>query len=630
MLQAISDGIGKWVAGVILGLLAVAFIFWGVDFNLAGTTFAAKVNGNEIPILEFERDLQSQQAQYQELYRIEITDELQRELRLAVLERLIRNEALLQQVETAGYRLSDERLTAAIRARSDFQVGGEFSLDVYRASLLNMGLSPAGFEALQREQLSLIELQSGIMTSGFYTSEEYLRYVELYNQRREIAYALFAVDEFLDQAAVDEVAIVAHYEANKAAYYSEESVDLEYIEILGADLAAGVEVSEEELATFYEDEKYRYQMAEERHARHILIGTANEDAEAVALTVLTRLDEGEDFEALAAEFSEDAGTSGQGGDLGWVSKGLLVGPFEDTLFSMAVGDVQGPVETDFGHHVIRLEEIRAGEIRTFEMVREELLGNFQTQRAEELFYDRASELADRAFDAFDELATVALEMDVPLQTFSDFTRNGSTSPFPISAPVVQAAFSREILEQRENSTPIELADDHILVLRISAHNPPAEQPLEIVQEEIEQELRRAAAQQLAEAASADFLAEFAQAEDIEVVAQEHGGAWNAAAWVERTDGDVPTQVLATAFRLGKPADGDVISELVPIASGDYAVLMLSAVEAGQPDSIPREDQNLQHTQLAERATMAELTGYAAEVREAATVIVPDIVLNPIF
>ena len=495
---------------------------------------------------------------------------------------------------------------------------------------MNIGLTPAGFEALQREQLSLLELQGGIMSSGFYTAEEYFRYVELYKQRREIAYALFAVDDFLDQATVDEPAILAHYQANKAAYYSEESVDLEYIEIQGVELAADVVVTEEELEAYYEDERYLYQTEEERQARHILIGLDTEDAEAIASAVLTRLGEGEDFEALVAEFSEDAGTSGQGGDLGWVSKGLLVGPFEDTLFSMEVGAVEGPVETGFGYHIIRLDDIRPGEIRTFESVRDELAGNFRIRRAEELFYNQASELADRAFDSFDELATVATQMDLPLQAFSGFTHDGTTSPFPVSAPVVQVAFSPETLGQRENSGPIELADDHVVVLRISDHHPPAEQPLEIVREEIEQELLRAAAQRLAEAASADFLAELGQAEDIEAVAQELGGAWTAATWVERTDGEVPTEVLATAFRLGKPQAGAVITELVPVASGDYAVLLLSAVEAGQTDSIPREERVRESAQLAERATMSELSGYAAEVRNDATVRIPDIILNPIF
>ena len=147
---------------------------------------------------------------------------------------------------------------------------------------------------------------------------------------------------------------------------------------------------------------------------------------------------------------------------------------------------------------------------------------------------------------------------------------------------------------------------------------------------IEQELLRAAAQRLAEAASAEFLAELGQAEDVEAAAQEHGGAWTAASWVERTDGEVPTEVLATAFRLGKPQADAVTRELVSIASGDYAVLVLSAVEAGQPDSVPREEQSLQSRQLAERASMSELTGYATEVRNEATVRIPDIILNPIF
>jgi peptidyl-prolyl cis-trans isomerase D len=636
MLQAIHDGIGRSVAVVILGLLAVAFIFWGVDFSLTGTTFAAKVNGNDIPILEFERDLRTQQNQYQELYRIEITDELQRELRLAVLERLIRNEALLQQVESAGYRVSDDRLTAAIRRRPQFQVGGEFSLDVFRATMLNVGMTEAGFLALQREQLSLLELQAGIMTSGFYTVEEYTRYVELYNQRREAAYAMFTVEDFLDQATVDEAAIAAHYEVNKAAYYSDESVDIEYIEVQGADLAADVEVTEEELATYYEDERYRFQTDEERQARHILLDLDTEDAETDAAAIIARLDAGEDFEALAAELSEDAGTSAQGGDLGWISKGLLVGPFEDTLFSMEVGDVQGPVETDFGYHIIRLEEIRAGEVRTFESVRDELALDFQVRRAEELFYDRASELGDRSFDAFDELVSVATQMELPLHTLSGFTHDGSTSPFSISAPVVQAAFDPLALEQRENSGPIELADDHVLVLRVTGHHPPAEQSLDAVRERVEQELLRAAAQELAETASADFLAalEALQPEeedlDLEAVVQNLGGAWTATAWIERTDGQVPTQVLAAVFRSEKPAADAVVRELVPLASGDSAVFLLSAVEAGQVDVIPREERNLRNSQLAEQAGMFELTGYAAEVRNDATVRIPDIVLNPIY
>ena len=630
MLQAMREGVGRWVAVVILGLLSVAFIFWGVDFTLTGSPFAAKVNGTDIPILEFERGLQAQQAEYQELYRTEITDDLQRELRLAVLEQLIRNEALLQNVESAGYRVSDERLISSIRERPEFQIGDEFSIDVYRATLLNLGMTQPTFEAMQRENLSLLELQGGIMTSGFYTEEEYTRYVELYNQRREIAYALFSVDDFLAEAIVEEEAVLSHYEANQAAYYSDESVNLEYIEILGADLAADVELTEEDIAAYYEDERYRFQTEEERRAAHILIDKDTGDPGAVVAAILDRLNDGEEFSVLAEEFSEDAGTMGQGGDLGWVSRGLLVGPFEDALFSMVVGDIEGPVETDFGYHIIRLDEIRAEELQTLEDVRDELVLDMQAQRSEQLFYDRASQLADLSFEAFDELATVATQMDVPLQTFEGFTRNGTSSPFLLSTPVVQAAYSFEVLEQRENSLPIELSPDHVLVVRVTDHQVPAEQSLEIVREEVEQELLRVEARRLAEVASAAFLSATPRAEDLEVLASENGGTWVPPAFVERTNADIPTQVLASAFRSPKPLPGSVIRELVSLASGDQAVLLLYTVELGLVDTISREERDLQIRQLAEQATMFEITGYASQVREEATVRIPDIVLDPVF
>ena len=134
MLQRIREGVGRWIAGIILALIAVAFIFWGVDPTIMGTTFAAKVNGENISLTDFDRALQVQQSQYQQLYRVELTDELQRTLRLSVLEDLIQREALAQRVASEGYRVSDARLAEAIRSLPEFQVDGAFSMDVYRGS----------------------------------------------------------------------------------------------------------------------------------------------------------------------------------------------------------------------------------------------------------------------------------------------------------------------------------------------------------------------------------------------------------------------------------------------------------------------------------------------------------------
>ena len=186
------------------------------------------------------------------------------------------------------------------------------------------------------------------------------------------------------------------------------------------------------------------------------------------------------------------------------------------------------------------------------------------------------------------------------------------------------------LAQRENSLPIELADDHVVVVRVRDHHLPAEQPLEAVSDVIEEELRREAAQDLADMAATEFFAALESSDDIAALAEEHNGAWFPEAWVERADANVPTQVLAAAFRWARPAPENVLREIVPLASGDYAVLALSGVEPGDVNAIPRDERNAQNAQLAEQASLAELSGYAGDVRDDATVRIPDIVLNPIF
>ena len=630
MLQRIRDSLGKWVAGTILGLLAVTFVFWGVDFSLTGATFAAKVNGENLPLAEFERELQAQQNQYQQIYPVELTDDLRRELRRNVLESMVRDEALKQRVEEAGYRVSDERLAAYIRSAAPFQVDGEFSMEVYRGLLANQGLTPASFEVLQREQLEVLDLQSGIADSAFLTPAEFRRYIELYNQKREVGYALFDVETFVDRVEVDEAAIAAHYQNNQESYQTVETVDLEYIELAQSDIAATIDASEEALQGYYEEERERFQTAEERRARHILvnIGDDADAARAAAEGVAERIRNGEDFAAVTNEVSDDTGTKTLGGDLGWIARGMLVGPFEDALFAMEVGEVRGPVQSTFGFHVIRLDEVRPGEVQPYAAVREELLAEYQTRRAEDLFYDRANVLTDRAFDAYDELATVASEVGLPLKTLNGFARSGDPAVFANSAPVVQAAFDSEVLESGKNSPLVELAEDHVLVLRVTAHHPSVLQPLEVVHDQIKQELTRNRAQELGEGAASAFFSELEAGGDPATLAETHNGTWHAPVSMERTNADVPTEVLATAFGLPKPASGQTVREIVALANGDHAVLVLSNVQPGQPESVAQTERDQRQRQLADQAARAELSSYAGDLRDRATVRIPEEVLEP--
>jgi peptidyl-prolyl cis-trans isomerase D len=304
---------------------------------------------------------------------------------------------------------------------------------------------------------------------------------------------------------------------------------------------------------------------------------------------------------------------------------MLVGPFEDALFALEAGSLSEPVRTDFGFHVIRLDEVRAGEVEPFEAVREELAAETRTREAEDEFYERASQLADAAFDAHDELASVASALNLPLKTAMGFPRTGDPNLFADSAAVVQAAFAEEIVESGRNSEAIE-GDNYVIVLRVVAHNVPTTKPLDEVREQVREELVRERALELAEEAAQAFLTDIEQGRDGAERAAARGGVWNPPAWVMRTDAGLPTEVLSAAFGMAK--GGAPQREITALANGGQAVIVLTGVEAGEPATMTQEERDQRQRQLADQAARAELTGYAGNVSQAAEVRIPDDILNP--
>ncbi|HXS80115.1 MAG TPA: SurA N-terminal domain-containing protein [Gammaproteobacteria bacterium] len=635
MLQRIHDSFGKAIVVVILGLISITFIFWGInrsDFSLTGNAnFAARVNGEKIPLLDFDRALQDRQNQYQQIYRSELPEDVRRELRRAVIEDLVKDAAIRQRVEAQGYRASNERVAQSVREAAAFQIDGQFSLDSYRAKLANAGYTPTWFEAQQRQALAVGDLQDGIVDSSFLTPAEFRRYVELYNQKREVAYALFEVEGFSANVAVDDAAIASRYENNQTSYQTTETVDLEYVELALADVAATVEVTDEQLRKTYEEERARFETPEQRRARHILISVPegqDDAAQATAEGVVARLRGGEDFAAVAAEVSADAGTKAQGGELPWLARGQLAGPFEDALFALQVGEISEPVRGDDGFHIIRLDEVRAGEVQPFEAVREEIASETKTREGENEFYDRANKLGEEAFDAYDDLLPVASATDLPIKTLMAFPRTGDPAAFDNSAAVVQAAFAEEIVDSGRNTELVQLSEDHVLVLRVKEHHVPTTKPLDEVRDQIREELVRERAQELAEEAARAFLADVETGGDPAQRAAAHGGKWNAAAWIARTEDAAPTEVLSAAFGMPKTDAAAPQRQVIALANGGQAVVVLTGVKAGEPETLTEDEREQRRQQLEAQAARAELTGYAGNLRATADVRIPDDILNP--
>jgi peptidyl-prolyl cis-trans isomerase D len=289
------------------------------------------------------------------------------------------------------------------------------------------------------------------------------------------------------------------------------------------------------------------------------------------------------------------------------------------------------VRSDFGVHIIRVDSIAAGDTQEFENIRDDLQSQLRTQRAEDQFYELANTLADRAFYAEGDLAAIAAELMLPLVSVDGFARTGDPEMFQNGAAVVQAAFSDPVLREGRNSDLIELADDDVMVLRVIEHHPSEQQTLEAVRDQIADELRFAQADELARAAASEFLAEASNAEELQELAQLHGGAWQGRRWLQRDDSLAPQQVVARAFSLGRPLQpATPIWDSVVLPSGGEVAIALYRVEAGIPETIPREERDAQQLQLGQQAGIAELAAYAEALRAQATVVIPPETLDPVY
>src|SRR5690606_24630072 len=269
-----------------------------------------------------------------------------------------------------------------------------------------------------------------------------------------------------------------------------------------------VEVDEAALQELYQNEIAN--LAEQRQAAHILVeagGELNDDqAKAKIEEIAKRLEQGEDFAALAKEFSDDPGSAAEGGDLGYAGPGVYDPAFEEALYALKQkDDVSAPVRSEFGWHLIKLLGVQSPEVPTFESMRDKLERDLKAQKVEQRFVEVARELESAAYEAAD-LAQPAQELGLEVKVSEPFGREGGAG-LAANRQVLQAAFSPEVLEEGSNSSAIELDPDTVGVLRVKEHKKPERLPLEQVSASIREQLLKQRASEAAQAKGESLLAE---------------------------------------------------------------------------------------------------------------------------
>ncbi|MCC7635067.1 peptidyl-prolyl cis-trans isomerase [Stenotrophomonas rhizophila] len=646
MLQKLRDKTSGWIVTVILGLLMIPFLFV-IDSSYLGGVGAQNVakvaapptwwrsapswwpmsflwQHHEISSQDFRVRFEQarQQARQQQGEAFDPRQFESTENKLAVLDQMVDEQVVRLAGEQSGIVIGDNAVREYIAAIPAFLgPDGKFNDNQYRLTLAggNPPRTPTQFEALVRESIQQSVIPSALQSSGFTTQAETERLLKLLGETRDVELA--ELPELpADTAAVTDAQIKQWYDAHTKDFRQPETVSLEYVEINGANLPAATPADEATLRKRYEDEKARFAAPEQRLASHILIAADGSDpaklkaAETKAAGIAAEAKKpGADFAALAKANSEDPGSKDAGGDLGWVERGAMVKPFEDALFAMKAGEVTGPVKTDFGYHVLLLRELKGGEGRPFEAVRDQLAAEQLKADNERVFADLSGRLVDLVNKNPTSLEGPAKELGLPVQTAGPFTR-ATASGIAANPAVQRAAFSDVLTQDGTVSDPIEITPNHSVMIRVTEHSPEQALPLDKAREQVIAAVRADRTRLASEKAADALLAKLKAGQTLQALAVGEKLRVSPLPGLPRTQ-PVPTpEINRAVFSAPLPAEGKPSYGKV-VVQGRYLVYAVTKVTPANLAEVQPEQQKAFRDQLDQIDGMAAAKAYIDAMRK---------------
>ncbi len=508
------------------------------------------------------------------------------QLQQYTLQQLISREVLNQTAADLGVRVPASHVNDRLYTEPGYQVDGKFNEAVYRQNVEMMGYTPPAFIDWFTNLMSGEQIRGGLADSPLIPEWELAETVRLVNQRRDVAFLPLTVENFSADVEVSEEEIALRYDEDEVLYQTELAVDAAYVKLAVEDLLQSPEinVTDEDLQELYNEQRSEALRDQQRDSSHILVQINADRDEAAALELITeiatRINNGEAFEALARELSEDPGSAEQDGALGAVGKGIFDPEFEQALWALqSPGDISEPVKTAFGYHLIRLNEVVERDYPAFASQREALEEQLRRLQAEELFVEEALNLERSAFDEGFSLDESAAAFGLTVQKLQRVSRGAPGDDEVLSNPsVLQALFEDEVLDG-ENSRPVELDNNSIVIVRVDEQYPPQPIPLADVADDIRQTLVREQALEKIALARESGLTELRAGESVTEVANRLGGRWQTASMVGRSGTpDMPREVLQYAFELPRPAAGAKSVGAVDLPDGAALVTVTRVVQ----------------------------------------------------
>lgn len=611
MLLNFRDKLRGGAAMVVVGILAIPFALFGIDSLFLSDPAAGKaasVNGEDITNFQLEQGIAMRRQQilnqFEGLDPNLLSDE---QLRGPVLDALVREAVIGQAASKQGMAVSERTFRDVVVNQDAFRRNGRFDPVLYEYAIGRLGYTPRTYRETVERELLVNQFMGGILASPFTTPAELEQFVALSLEQRDFHYLTVPASAFAHDIAITDEEVMAYYQQNGEQFDEPEKVVLDYIELKPESLMSSVEVDEARVREQYELEVDALVKDTQRwKVSHIQIGIqADGSHEQTLATIQRRLADGEAFADLAREFSEDAGSAQQGGELGVFGPGTLPESFEAALQTLEEGQVSEPVASDSGVHLVLLQERQDAEVPDFEAERERIRSELLAQASREQLPRLVEVLKEKTFHV-DRLADVAEELGLEAASTEAFSRAGGEG-IAANPMVIDAAFSEDVLEHGFASEVLALTDDHHVVVKLREHLPARRKSVDEVREQIVATLTRTGAEALARTKAEALQVRLREGASIEELALEEDLDWQVVLKATRFAAPVDATLAQAVFAQpgnDLPRVGEVIT-----ANGDVLVYALSRVHSGDPDALAAEERRSLERSLKQMLLAREWRAY---------------------
>ncbi|WP_233138901.1 peptidylprolyl isomerase [Aggregatibacter actinomycetemcomitans] len=611
VMEKLHGASNNWASKFLFGFITVTFVI----SSMAGYLYsridssAAKVNGEEISQQAFQNqyNIASQNLSPQEADSPTVVANLKRQ----VLSSLIDQELLRQYVKDLKLGVSDERIKQEIVTTPSFQNNGKFDNVLYQQLLQSNGISAETYAGYVREALHLEQLQSGLGITAFTVPVQQEALTKLFFQRRDVRLATLSLADEIAKQTVSAEEIQAYYDAHKADFTLPESVKVQYLDLSGANMEKNINISNVEIAQYYQDNKSQFMTQGQQRLAHIEVKTEQQ-----AQDLYQQLQNGADFATLAKNHSIDPISAEKGGDLSWVSAGEFPKVFEDAANALDVGKFSQPVKLDNSYHIILVEERKDSTVLPLERVRPQIVAQIRQNLVNNQFFSVEKRVAEKAFEDSSSLNAAAEAGGVKVQETGYFSRKDI--PAALNYPnVVSAIFDSDISQGGSNSEPMSIGDQHSVVIRVLEHKAESVKSLDEAKNDITARLKRQKAEAVVLAEANKLVQELTAGKTVDSL---KFGATQSLVFAENND----PMLYNAVFAMPKPTEGKAVYQATKETKGDIVVIALDKVVDG---ALSEQEQQQFAVQLARADQIALQNNLLNALRAKAKIEINDSVVN---